>query len=778
MKNEHFGQATLLVSLFLILGMMVSACSSDDPYETPNEQPTESIRFATEDPTVSNEAVEVDISFISSAAWSASSNVDWISLDATSGAAGSATIKARVAQNSTYDQRNGAITIKAGTVSKQLTITQKQLDALTISSNKIEAPAQGCETTIDVKTNITYQVKVDDSCKSWVTIIQTKALETYHVILKVGENSDLEKREGKITIFSDDKSEDITIYQQGGKPTLVLSQNVVEANERGELIKVELKSNISYEMIMPEVDWISINNTRAISTYTHYFNISENSGEEAREAEIVFINQELGISDSVTITQKPIDKRVTGKWHLGWWISGSTRVHFNGTETVSFDGDVMTWGGQQDEGGNGDYQLEYAQDYKSFVARKSGVETRFYIRYYTTDILVFQERNATGAMRYWFTSAEAAVAAELSSLPDIEIGDDSEIDDPLHKEMTNIEDILAIRTSNTESNITPMGQHFEGAHQTTEADIAWLLDPENEPDYAYANAQPTAPSLTVWKTFAVNLYPFELPEPADVNQHAIGDCSFCAVMASLAYLYPEYLKEIIKDNGDGTFTVQLYDPAGREVNVCVKATFLCDGNGTLAQVTGKNNVPSWATVLEKAVMKYQTIYRVDNLWGIGSEHVAPIITGDGRSFAYYPNQLWNSELKLIADWSVDEGMLGVGGFTTPNLKCGSLYSVTAHAFTIMKTNHQSDGYLFSMRNPWGIESVDGVLDIPNTRLVCSTIDFRIIYAGAAKPYLKKDRGAYVPPVWTRCAVDLGVSNSMLQMTNCQSVKPSPFYLEY
>ena len=777
MKKEPLVQATLYLSLFLFLQLEFSACSSDDPTEALDEPPVASIQIATNDPTVSNQAGEVTISFTSSDAWTASSNVDWISLDQKSGTAGSATIKAQVAQNTTYDQRNGAITIKAGSVNKQLTITQKQLDALTLSTNKIEAPADGVESTIDVKANIAYQVKVEDACKNWVTILKTKALETYHVVLKIVENSDLEKREGKVTIFSDDKSEDITIYQQGGRPTLVLSQNVIEANEQGETIKVELKSNIAYEMILPDVDWISVNKTRALSTYTHYFNVTENSGDEAREAAIVFTNQTLGISESVTIKQKPMEKRVTGKWHLGWWILGGNEIHFDGTETISFVGDVMTWGGQQDPNGNGDYKLEYAEDFKSFVARKSGSETRFYIRHYTKDILVIQDNGATGAIRYWFTSAESARAAQRSSLPEIEI-DDSEIADPPHAEMNKIEDILAIKTGMTDSNITPMGRYFEGAHQTTDADIAWLLDPENEPDYAYANERPSAPSLTVWKKFEVNLYPFKSPEPADVNQHAIGDCSFCAVMASMAYLYPDYLKEIIKDNGNGTYTVQLYDPAGKAVKVCVKATFLCDGNGTLAQVTGKNNVPTWSTILEKAVMKYQTIYKVDSLWGIGSEHVAPILTGDGGSFGYYPNQLWNSELKLLADWSVDEGMLGVGGFTTPNLKCGSLYTVTAHAFTIMKTNHESDGYLFSMRNPWGIEKVDGVLDIPNTRLVCSTIDFRLINAGAAKPYLKKNRGAYVPPVWTRSAVDLGVSRSLLQMTNCQSVKPSPFYLRY
>ena len=140
MKKEYLVQATLFLSLFLFLQLGFSACQSDDSYEPP----VATIQLATNDPTVTSQASEVTISFTSSDAWTASSNVDWISLDQKSGVAGSATIKAQVAQNTTYDQRNGAITIKAGSVNKQLTITQKQLDARTVSSNKIEAPAQGC----------------------------------------------------------------------------------------------------------------------------------------------------------------------------------------------------------------------------------------------------------------------------------------------------------------------------------------------------------------------------------------------------------------------------------------------------------------------------------------------------------------------------------------------------------------------------------------------------------------------------------------------------------
>lgn len=131
---------------------------------------------------------------------------------------------------------------------------------------------------------------------------------------------------------------------------------------------------------------------------------------------------------------------------------GSRAIHFDGKETISFDSDVLTWGGQQEESGNGDYLLEYAENYQSFVAKKTGYEPRFYIRYYSKDLLVIQENNASGALRYWFTSPEKAVASDISSLPEIVI-DDDEIPDPAHSVMDDINDILAIRQGISDSEI-------------------------------------------------------------------------------------------------------------------------------------------------------------------------------------------------------------------------------------------------------------------------------------------------------------------------------------
>ena len=52
------------------------------------------------------------------------------------------------------------------------------------------------------------------------------------------------------------------------------------------------------------------------------------------------------------------------------------------------------------------------------------------------------------------------------------------------------------------------------------------------------------------------------PIPDDVNQGAIGDCYLVAALAAIAASTPGEIYNMIKDNGDGTVNVRMFDPTG------------------------------------------------------------------------------------------------------------------------------------------------------------------------------------------------------------------------
>ena len=312
-----------------------------------------------------------------------------------------------------------------------------------------------------------------------------------------------------------------------------------------------------------------------------------------------------------------------------------------------------------------------------------------------------------------------------------------------------------------------MGRHFESFAAATDEDRAWLANPNNQPDLSWHGLSGS------WTAKTITLYPFGSPVPADINQHSIGDCCMCAVFASFAYLYPEWIKTIIHKDGNN-YTVNMFDPKGNPIDVVVDNKMM---NG---QVSSKNDKACWSTIMEKALMKWETRFKCNKIGGIGTEHAAPPFTGNGASYSFSPDKLFNSEFNLVVEYAMSHGMISVGGFNVGDLVCGDpdLKTVTGHAFTVMYPDEGAD-YKFVMRNPWGQGAQknsrqDGKLEIPNKREVLKTIDFRLVFPGPQMAqYKKQNLGGYTPPQYRPMYMDLNPSDEMLRMYGVKDYEKLP-----
>lgn len=324
---------------------------------------------------------------------------------------------------------------------------------------------------------------------------------------------------------------------------------------------------------------------------------------------------------------------------------------------------------------------------------------------------------------------------------------------------TDIDELMQFVSGSSFSALTPMGNHYANRHVTTDGDRLWLMDPANEPP------APASASHLSLAEFPVKLFPYGKPLPADVNQHVIGNCGGVAAMASMAYVYPDFVASLIKDNGDKTYTVSMFDPQGKPVEVTVTNRFLTGNGSNIDAVSGKSNTATWSTVLEKAIMKYNVIYQVNpDIGGIGSEHVVPLFTGDGNSFAFSPGKLTNRELKRVVQVCLTQGKLIIGGFNKGGLTVDNSETVTAHAYTLMHSVDRSA--LFAMRNPWGGNpkvdgTVDGVLNIPDNSLIPPTIDLRIVDPGKAANYGDGVTEPYIPPTLRSSDLQMRVASYLL-----------------
>ena len=253
----------LFFYLFAIMAMV--ACSDDSSTEGGGNNGGNNGGGQTTQASLTVSPTNVDFStdggtskvtITSSAAWTAEfvndRAEDWCSIDSTSGSAGTSTLTITATANDTPDDRSASVVVKSGTLSKTINVSQKQKDALTVTSSKFEVDAEGGEVVVEVKANIDFEYAIDDAAKDWISYEGTRAIQTSTLVFKVAGNDDTEKREGKITIESGEFSEEVTVYQAGEEPSIVISQNEYTVSSDGETIAVEVTSNVDVAVEIPE----------------------------------------------------------------------------------------------------------------------------------------------------------------------------------------------------------------------------------------------------------------------------------------------------------------------------------------------------------------------------------------------------------------------------------------------------------------------------------------------------------------------------------------------
>ena len=337
-----------------VLGLLLMLCQgcSEDKEENPPAPESPSITVESEEdiPVFDTAGGTLALTFTTTSDWTAS--VDgaasgWLSVSPASGEAGTHTLSLVTTANDSYDERNASVTITSGSVKKTLTVTQKQKDALILTSNKVELEAEGGDFSIKLQANVEVTYEIESGAQTWLTpVARSRGLTSSVLAFHAEANEEAEARQAVIKLAGGNGlTEEVTVYQMGTGPALVLSQSEYIVSSAGETIQVELRSNTAYEIEMPGVDWLRENSSRSLSTYTHYFIVDPNETYDARSAVIRFIDRENGIEQTVTVTQMQRDAIVVAQSVYQIGVEGGAldfAVQVNVDFTVSTNADWIT----------------------------------------------------------------------------------------------------------------------------------------------------------------------------------------------------------------------------------------------------------------------------------------------------------------------------------------------------------------------------------------------------------------------------------------------------
>ena len=292
-----------------------AGCSEGDEPVAPNKNPEVNTPAITLDSSIQTSGLSFDtstseksITFTSATDWTLSiaetrSGTSWCTASPTSGGKGTATVKFTTTENTEPEDRSVAVTIKAGTTSKTFTVTQKGNKSLLVTTKKYELPKEGGEIEIEVKSNIEYEMEISETAKDWISENSGRAITTHKHIFNITASEEATKREGEIIFKSGDIVEIVKVYQ-AGEPTIVLSKNEFTVSDAGETISIDIKSNVDFDVKMPDVDWITEEPaSRAMSSHTLKYIVSPNETYEERSAKLVFCDKNSELKDTLTIIQ-------------------------------------------------------------------------------------------------------------------------------------------------------------------------------------------------------------------------------------------------------------------------------------------------------------------------------------------------------------------------------------------------------------------------------------------------------------------------------------------
>ena len=299
MKNRFFtfGAAALLVAA------MATGCSSDD-----NTLYSE-FKIFMDEMLFETEGGAKTVTFRSPGDWVVQykDSIDWVRIVPEQGKKGTVKLVVQTDENATMEERTGEVYLVCGENKQVLNVVQEAKDAIAPEKDCLKIDSEGGSISFKVKSNIEYTYEIAPEAQSWIHGDMTRAVKESTVQLYVDRNEDFQSRIGKIILRNGDITETIAIQQTGQQPILEVSMNEYKVDDRDNTIKVEIVTNIDYEIKMPDVDWIKKDNAFVDESNTLYFTTEVNETFEQRSAEIVIINQKYDMKQTIKVVQAQKD---------------------------------------------------------------------------------------------------------------------------------------------------------------------------------------------------------------------------------------------------------------------------------------------------------------------------------------------------------------------------------------------------------------------------------------------------------------------------------------
>ncbi len=294
----------LILSLILFAGCFSDSDVEGDDSKKPNVSKDVTLELSVSDIVFEATGGKKTFMVSCSGDWTIENGDDWCETDFCSGM-GNSTVTVMTDKYSGMEDRNTNLTVKAGDKTEVLGVTQKGKNAIILSKDKFEVEQEGERISIEIKSNITYEVTIPEEFQSWIiSSPNTRAVTTRSYDFTISKNEKNQSRSGYIVFSGNSLSDTVWVYQSEFKEQLILMEDSYELSMEGGIIIVELRTNIDYEIYIPEtILWVTQLKNRSSRTDKILFLVEKNESGYNRNAVISINAKNSVLSDTLYINQ-------------------------------------------------------------------------------------------------------------------------------------------------------------------------------------------------------------------------------------------------------------------------------------------------------------------------------------------------------------------------------------------------------------------------------------------------------------------------------------------
>lgn len=231
----------------------------------------------------------------------ASTDADWCHIKASG-----KVIIISVDTNTTYSDRQTKVTFSdtGDNTTVIVDVNQKQNNAIFAAEDKIEAPEEGGEVEINVKSNVDYDVVIPQEV-DWLSVTSTRALVDSKVRLTAMPNESGATRQAIVTLVNTETgNRDETLIYQIFTPFVELNDSLINADEPGGTFELRFDANIDVNL-STTADWITISEKKMIEKkkFSIDITLTKNKSQDERDAIIQLSGGDYGIEKTIAVHQ-------------------------------------------------------------------------------------------------------------------------------------------------------------------------------------------------------------------------------------------------------------------------------------------------------------------------------------------------------------------------------------------------------------------------------------------------------------------------------------------